>query len=208
MRGRRSRPGQGRARLRLAVLARYVVLSLVPFGLSVIATGTPSADSSRFVAWNRPETPPLALKDLGGRERSLADYRGRTVLLNFWATWCEPCRDEMPSMRRLRDQLAAQGFDVVTINYGESAARVRDFMAKEHLDLTVLLDPDQAAARAWRVRILPSSFLVGAEGRVRYSVLGDLEWSGTEAATVVRSILPARGGLDRATARFAGSGGR
>ena len=208
MRRRPAWPGRSWAGLRPAALARGATWWLGAAGVSVIAVGLAFADSSRFVAWNRPETPPLVLKDLEGRERSLADYRGRTVLLNFWATWCEPCRDEMPSMRRLRDQLAAQGFDVVTINYGESAARVRDFMAKEHLDLTVLLDPDQAAARAWRVRILPSSFLVGAEGRVRYSVLGDLEWSGTEAATVVRSILPARGGLSRATARFGGSGGR
>jgi peroxiredoxin len=208
VRGQPGRSGHVSVWLRFAALVRPVVVWRVALGLSVTAAGAASADPSRFVPWTRAETPPLTLKDLGGRERSLADYRGKAVLLNFWATWCEPCRDEMPSMRRLRDQLAGQGFDVVAINYGESASRVREFLAKEQLDLTVLLDPDQAAARAWRVRILPSSFLIGADGRVRFSVPGELEWSSSDATSVVRSLLPPRGGVGRSTAQLAGRGGR
>ena len=146
--------------------------------------------------WNRADTPALVLKDLDGRPRSLAEYRGRVLLINFWATWCEPCRDEMPSMRRLRERLAGHPFDVVAVNYGESAARVSEFLARERLDLTVLLDPNQEAARAWRVRVLPGSFLVGADGQVRYIVIGELDWASEDAMRTVRALVPARRGTN------------
>jgi thiol-disulfide isomerase/thioredoxin len=114
------------------------------------------------------------------------------VLVNFWATWCEPCREEMPSMQRLKTRLAGEPFTILAINYGESAAKVEAFLrdAGTRLDFLVLLDPGQQAARAWRVRVLPASFLVGPDGLVRYSVLGELDWSRPDVETVVRSLLP------------------
>jgi thiol-disulfide isomerase/thioredoxin len=198
------------SRPRLAPRAWQVVASLALFVLSVMLDRVEAyADPSRFVPWSRPDTPALALKDLDGRERSLADYRGTVLLVNFWATWCEPCRDEMPSMGRLRTQLAGHPFDVLAVNYGESATRVRDFVTKERLDLTVLLDAGQNTARAWRVRTLPSSFLVGPDGRVRYSVVGELDWARDDTVTLVRSILPVRGAaVGGVTGRLAGRAGR
>jgi thiol-disulfide isomerase/thioredoxin len=161
------------------------------------------------VPWQRAETPALALKDLGGRLQSLADYRGKVVLLNFWATWCEPCRDEMPAILRLRERLAGEPFDVLAVNYGESATRARDFLARERLELTVLLDPNQEVARAWRVRVLPGSFLIGTDGRARFSVIGEIDWASEEAVKTVRSLLPVRGAAERRpTARLVGTGGR
>jgi cytochrome c biogenesis protein CcmG, thiol:disulfide interchange protein DsbE len=153
------------------------------------------------VPWARPETPGLALKDLAGRPHTLADYRGKVVLLNFWATWCEPCREELPSMRALRERLAGRPFEIVTVNYGEAASRARDFLQRERLDLITLLDPGQETARAWRVRVLPGSFLIDADGRVRYGVIGELDWASEEAVETVRKLLPA-------TATPGGRGGR
>ena len=146
---------------------------------------------TRFIPWTRGETPALALKDLSGRTHTLGEYRGKVVLINFWATWCEPCRDEMPSMRVLRDRLAGRPFDVLAVNYGEAASRVRDFLQRERLDLSALLDPNRDTARAWRVRVLPGSFLVDGDGRVRYSVIGELDWASEEAVRTVRGLLPA-----------------
>jgi cytochrome c biogenesis protein CcmG, thiol:disulfide interchange protein DsbE len=166
------------------------------------------ADPSRFVPWNRAETPALTLKDVDGRPRSLADYKGKVVLVNFWATWCEPCREEMPAMRRLRDRLAGEPFDVLTVNYGESSTRITDFLARERVDLTVLLDPGRETARAWRVRVLPGSFLIGTDGRARFSVIGEIDWMSDEAVSVVRSLLPLRGAAESSsTARLAARGG-
>jgi thiol-disulfide isomerase/thioredoxin len=154
-----------------------------------MGAGAAAGDPSRFLPW-RGDTPPLTLKDLDGRPHALADYRGKVVLVNFWATWCEPCRDEMPSLRTLRERLKGQPFEILTVNYGESATRAREFLDRERLDLRVLLDPNQEAARAWRVRVLPGSVLVGPDGRARAAVIGEIDWASEVAVKVVRALLP------------------
>jgi thiol-disulfide isomerase/thioredoxin len=144
----------------------------------------------RFIPWKEPVAPPLALRDPAGRLHALGDYRGRAVLVNFWATWCDPCLDEMPSLQRLAERLADRPFAVLAVNYGESSGKVREFLSRMGVGLTALLDPGQQAARAWGVRVLPASFLVGPDGRVRYGVIGELDWASPEAERVVRGLLP------------------
>jgi thiol-disulfide isomerase/thioredoxin len=158
--------------------------------LALVASASGAQEPSRFVPWTR-ETPPLALKDVSGRTINLEDLRGKVVLVNFWATWCEPCREEMPSMLALQRRFAGQPLEVLAVNYGESASRVKEFLARERLPLTTLLDPGQQAARAWRVRVLPGSFLVGRDGRVRFSVIGELDWASEEAIRIVSGMLAA-----------------
>ena len=148
-----------------------------------------AAETARFIPWSDARTPPLALQDLAGRPHALADYRGKVVLVNFWTTWCEPCRDEMPSMQKLRERLAGRPFAILAVNFGESEPRVRAFVKQAGVDFTVLLDPNQEAPRPWRVRVLPASFLVGADGHVRYSVIGEVDWTGDEALDTLRGLL-------------------
>jgi cytochrome c biogenesis protein CcmG, thiol:disulfide interchange protein DsbE len=133
---------------------------------------------------------PFTVTDLDGRTLSSADWKGKVVLVNFWATWCEPCRDEMASLRTLRERLAGQPFDILTVNYGESEAKVTTFFKSAGLDFPALLDPNQEAPKAWRVRVLPASFLVGRDGRVRYSVIGEIDWSTDAVMKTVRTLLP------------------
>jgi thiol-disulfide isomerase/thioredoxin len=128
------------------------------------------------------------LNDLAGRAHALADYRGRVVLVNFWATWCEPCREELASIHKLQQQLAGRAFTVVLVNYGESRARVAEFAKREGIGFPVLLDPNRDAPRAWRVRVLPTSFLVDPEGQVRYSVVGEIDWATAVSEKVIRSL--------------------
>jgi len=156
--------------------------------LLLVASGT-RAEPSRFLPWTESATPSLSLNDVAGRQHTLADYRGSVVLVNFWATWCEPCRDEMVSMRKLQERLAGRPFVTLLVNYGESGIRVSEFVKRESIAFPVLLDPNQDAPKPWRVRVLPSSFLVDADGRVRYSVIGELDWAGTDAVNIVQGLL-------------------
>jgi len=156
--------------------------------LFLLLTGDVRADPSRFIPWKEPAAPSLALKDLAGRSHTLDDYRGNVVLVNFWATWCEPCRDELASIQALQQRLAGRPFVILLVNYGESRARVGEFVKRESISFPILLDPNQEAPRAWRVRVLPSSFLVAPDGRVRYSVIGEINWAGVEAANLVQRL--------------------
>jgi thiol-disulfide isomerase/thioredoxin len=155
--------------------------------VAAVATAV-EADPSRFIPWREATTPALTLKDLAGRPHALADYRGQVLLVNFWATWCEPCKDEMPSLQRLKERLASLPLAVLTVNFGESSQKAGEFARQMGLDLPVLLDPGQQAARAWRVRLLPTSYLVDADGRVRYSIVGELDWASEAVVSAVQRL--------------------
>lgn len=92
-------------------------------------------------------------------------------------------------MRRLQERLAGKPFTVLLVNHGETRMRVGDFVKREALALAVLLDPNQDASRAWRVRVLPSSFVLGADGRVRYTVTGEMDWASPESVETVEALL-------------------
>ena len=124
-----------------------------------------------------------------GKAVDLKDLQGRVLVVNFWATWCEPCRDEMPSLQRLREKLDGRSFDVLAVNYGESREKVLQFLGKEKVALPVLLDPEMETAKAWGVGGLPMTFLIDAEGRVRYSVFGERDWSGGDSLALVEKLL-------------------
>ncbi len=138
-----------------------------------------------LVAWTGGATPALALADPEGRSHRLDDYHGRALVINFWASWCEPCRDEMPSLQRLKDRLADRPFALIAVNMGENAARVRSFLDMMPIDYTILLDPRMRVAKAWHVRMLPYSFVLDRMHRIRYTVVGEIDWSAPE---VVRRI--------------------
>ena len=168
-----------------------MAVGLAAIALAAAAPAPPAlAEPSRFIAWRAGATPALALADLDGTRHTLEDYRGKVVLLNFWATWCEPCLEEMPSMQALERRFAGRPFTILAVNYGESRPKVADFARRLTLGLRVLLDPNMDAPRAWRVRVLPASFLVDPSGRVRYSVVGEMDWARDAAVETVRRLLP------------------
>jgi peroxiredoxin len=142
-----------------------------------------------LVPWSGAAAPALSLRDVDGRVHALKAYRGKVVLINFWATWCEPCRQEMPSIQRLRDRLSGKGFAVLAVSVDEPDARVRQFVKQTGLDLTVVMDPGKTVTRNWGVRYLPVSFIVGADGRIRYRVVGDIDWDNDTVVGVISQLL-------------------
>lgn len=149
-----------------------------------------AAAFAQLPEWSGGPTPALRLPDLEGKLHALEDYRGKVVLVNFWATWCEPCREEMPSIERLRAALAGQPFAVLAVNLAEPESRVRGFLNRMPLAFPVLLDPDRTASRAWKARYLPATFIVGPDGRVRYSYFGELDWSRDAVRETIADLLP------------------
>jgi peroxiredoxin len=166
-----------------------VIASILRGALLCFAVAAPS-HAAELKPWTGGATPGLELRALDGRAHRLADYRGTVVLVNFWATWCEPCRDEMPSMQRLKEHLAGRPFAVLAVNLDEPEARIRKFLAQMTTDFTVLLDPGRNAAKAWNARILPASFVIGTDGRIRYGVVGEIDWGRDSVVSRVVELLP------------------
>lgn len=131
----------------------------------------------------------FALPDLQDTPHALQDYRGKVVLVNFWATWCPSCIQEMPDLERLAETLAGEPFEIVTINVGEQKFRVWKFVKLIDFDLPVLLDTRKNTFSAWGLSVLPTSFLIDRRGRVRYRVLAAPEWDSDETLSVIRTLI-------------------
>jgi len=131
----------------------------------------------------------FTLKDLDNKKISLKNYRGRVVMLNFWATWCTPCRLEMPSMEKLHRQFKDKGFVVLAVAAGEKAEGVTAFVKEYHITFYTLLDTDQGVAEEYKVWALPTTYFINAEGKIIGRVNGSRDWSAKEATQYISSIL-------------------
>jgi thiol-disulfide isomerase/thioredoxin len=149
-----------------------------------------AASAEALKPWTGGATPALELADLDGVMHRLSDYRGKAVLVNFWATWCAPCRAEMPSIERLRKSMEGKPFAVLAVNMGESGRVARDYAEKLPVGFTVLLDREGRTTRGWGARVLPASFLIGPDGAIRFSYLGELDWSGAEVRSRIEALMP------------------
>jgi peroxiredoxin len=134
--------------------------------------------------------PEFALSDIEGRAQRLADFRGTVVLLNFWATWCPPCRAEMPSMETLYHAYKEQGFVILAVSSDvQGAAVVQPFMAQYRLSFPSLLDTTGRVHGLYGVRSIPTSYLLDRHGRVVSREIGARNWANAEARALVASLL-------------------
>ena len=151
--------------LPIAVLACVVaVLALLAYG--VASTGEDS-DIDRAVArGERVEAPAIELPRLGGGEASLDDYKGQVVVLNFWASWCEPCRAESPLLQRWHERMQRQGGTVLGVDVRDVSSDARDFIREYGLTYPHLRDVDEEAMRDYDVPGLPETFVIDRQGRI------------------------------------------
>jgi len=149
----------------------------------------PLRASAVLAEWKGPPAaPPIELSTADGVPFTLASLRGKVVLVNFWATWCEPCVTEMPSLQRLHDRFAPR-LEVLGVNYQEGPARIKAFVARSSVTFPVVRDTDGAVAKAWGARIFPASYVVDRTGNVRHVMIGGADWTTTELVTTIAKLL-------------------
>lgn len=158
-------------------------------------TSVPAADlpplSHSLTKQSPQPAPALKLKDLGGATHDLAQLKGSVVLINFWATWCPPCRREMPSMERLSQALKGEAFSVLAVDVGEDADTIDAFTSQLDTPPTfpILLDTRSRVMPAWKVAGLPTTFLVDRQGRIVASAIGGREFDHPEMVELIRGLL-------------------
>jgi peroxiredoxin len=133
--------------------------------------------------------PDLQLKDVDGNMDRLHDFKGKVVLLNFWATWCPSCRFEMPSMETLHKELSSRGLAVVAVALQDSTEDVRAFYNEYHLSFPALLDHDAAASDVYEVWSLPTTFVIGKQGFIVGKVVGYRDWNSEQSKNYFLRLL-------------------
>jgi thiol-disulfide isomerase/thioredoxin len=174
------------------LIVAAVLLVASPFGAPARADDADQVKIGEFIPAASPQpAPEISLADLAGKPVSLDDFKGKFVLLNLWATWCQPCLKEMPSLAALQTQLGSALTVVAVSEDHGGAAVVQPFIAKLGLDkLDVALDPKSTATRALQVRGLPSSFLIDADGKVLGKVEGAADWDSDQMRATLAKYLP------------------
>ncbi len=173
-----------------ALFMRAAVVLLAVASLSRVSAADGASATLTPVPPEHASPPALVLHDLNGDRRSLDDFSGKVLLVNFWATWCPPCVKELPSMQALRRQFAGEPFEVIAVNVGEDPVDVSNFLNRIDADLEypILLDENMVAAKNWKVRALPTTYIIDPQGRARYIALGERDFGAPDVVSILRSL--------------------
>jgi len=158
----------------------FILFNSFALTLHAQQTLTPMADKKL--------APALVLIDMDGVKHDIRDYRGKPVIINFWATWCPPCRRELPAMNRAWEKIKEQGIVMLAIDVGEDEDTIFTFMADYPIDFTVLLDSSGEVSANWPVVGLPTTFVLDKEGRLVYRAIGGREWDEDSLLDKVRAL--------------------
>ena len=135
--------------------------------------------------------PDFTLSDMSGKAHTLSNYRGKVVMVNFWATYCGPCIKEMPSMANLKSKLAGKPFEILAIDMAEEKADVSAFMQRYKIavNFPILLDTEGEVIEQWMVSAVPTTFIIDPQGNIRYALYGGLEWDNDEVIETINTLL-------------------
>lgn len=137
-------------------------------------------------------TPDFQLMDLEGRRIQLSAYRGKIVVLNFWATWCAPCVEEMPSLNRFQEAFAPQGVVVLAVSVDEDEQALRKFAADHQLKMIVARDPDRLASTSYQTFKYPETFILDRQGRLVRKLIGAADWADPRLTSFFKNLLESR----------------
>ncbi len=172
---------------------RYALFFLIVLALPLLRISQPVArgiDTAPDVGKYAPE---FNLNNINGKKVALSDLRGKVVLLNFWATWCRPCRAEMPSLGNLHTALKDRGFTVIAISVDASDRPVKSFVLEKGISFPVLMDKDKEVAfDQYGVFGLPTSFLIDRKGVVVEKFMGERDWTSSDIKNKIRKAMEGR----------------
>ncbi len=157
---------------------RGIALSLLIASLGLIQSTSALAEWRPANYVGLTQTPAILLNNLAGEAVDLNNLRGKVVLVNFWASWCEPCREEFDELIHLQEKYGAKGFKVLAINLAEMKPRITQFLKGNNIPdnaVEILLDRNSTSYKSWKARGLPTSFLVGKTGRIEGVWIGSIE---------------------------------
>ena len=159
------------------------------FLFTVLFILTASAQSTNLKPFtgNTP-TPPLKLADLQGKSHDLNDYKGKVVLVQFWATYCGPCRKEMPSMNKMMKKMGDVPFKILAVDMGETKEEVTRFVNEVKPEFSILMDESGKSIADWRVFAAPSNFIIDPQGKIRYTLFGGVEWDSDELIAKLKAL--------------------
>ncbi len=136
------------------------------------------------------EAPPLTLKRLGGGEMDLAGLRGKVVIVNYWSTWCVPCREEMPAFEKLYRKMEGKPFELLAVSVDDIEKPVTKMVREMNLSFPILRDPGGKTARAWGTAIYPETFLIGPDGVVVDKIIGAKDWASEKMINKLKKLMP------------------
>lgn len=135
-----------------------------------------------------PPAPDFILKDIDGNTHTLKSYRGKVVILNFWATWCPPCRDELPSMERAYQKLKDKGVVLLGIDVGEDSDTIFTFTADYPVNFPLLMDMDSTVIKSYPVVGLPTTYVIDRQGRLVYRAIGTRQWDAVNILKILTDL--------------------
>jgi peroxiredoxin len=163
-------------------------LSLLMLCIDVLAASDSGLGTTLHPVAERPSAPDFELPDIDGVVHQLSDYRGKVVIVNFWATWCPPCREEMPSMQRAWKRLQQQDIVILAVDVGEDEDTIFTFTADYPMDFPLLMDLDSSVVQRWPVRGLPTTFVIDPQGRIAYRAVGSRDWEHPAILSTLKSL--------------------
>ncbi|VAW92706.1 hypothetical protein MNBD_GAMMA20-1942 [hydrothermal vent metagenome] len=166
-------------------------LALILLAAALVGCDVAEVSSSRLQVGDT--LPPLPVVDLKGQPQTLRPAPGKLLILNLWATWCAPCREELPSLQRLAAKLDPARFELLLLSVDDDDHRVREFLIDRKVRLASLLDPDMSVADdILGIRVFPSTYFVSPDGRIVALMEGAREWDSAEILAQIEAMHPAR----------------
>ena len=183
-----ARPLPGNIKTMIAVLEKHEV-PLEPVPLNVAMTSKSGIDVLLKEYKGTTGPLPINMKDINGNSVRKDSYAGQVTVVNFWATWCPPCIEEIPSLNRLKNKMTGMPFELISINYAEDDKTIREFMKQVKVEFPVLLDRNGEFAKQWNIITYPSTFVIDSTGKIQYGVNAAIEWDSPEVVQKLKALL-------------------